>query len=346
MLLVLLGGLGYGGYELYQRQVPAQAAVNDEGAPPAVVEVAQSTRRTIRETVEAVGSTRARQSIDIVPESSGRIVALDITPGRHVAAGAVLLRLDDVIERADLDQANARLLERTKAVERATKLRLSNAVAESALEEATVGLAEAQAELDRARRRFDDRTIRAPFAGVVGLAEVDRGARVEAGTFITRLDDLAEVEIEFALPETLFARVRPGLRIAAGSAAFPGREFGGTIDAIDNRIDPVSRSFRARAVIPNPDGVLPAGMFMSLVLTLSQAEFTVVPEEAVILEAAQSYVFAVRDGIAHRVAVRTGGRRDGMVTILDGLAPGQDVVVRGLQRVRDGVPVDLPGTHS
>lgn len=345
LFLLLLGGLGYGGFEAYLRYwvVADPRPATSDAAQAAVVEIALAERREIRETIEAVGSTRALQSIDIVPESSGRIVDLAITPGQHVTAGTVLLRLDDVIARADLDQANARLVERTKAVERTTKLRRTNAVAESALEEAVRGLAEAQAELDRARQRFSERTIRAPFAGVVGLSEVDRGARVSEGTFITRLDDLSQVEIEFSLPETLFARVRIGQVVAAGSAAFAGRDFGGRIEAIDNRIDPLSRSFRVRAVLPNPDGILPAGMFMSLDLTLSRAEFTVVPEEAVILEAAESYVFVVADGVAHRVRVRTGGRRDGVVTVLEGVAPGQEVVIRGLHRVRDGAAVTLLG---
>ncbi|WP_137701749.1 efflux RND transporter periplasmic adaptor subunit [Marimonas lutisalis] len=345
LVVILLAALANGGYEGYQRYVaPAETEQASSGrrAPgPAPVEVAIAETRSLREIIEAVGTTRARQSVDIVPEASGRIEEVAITPGQRVEKGAVLVRLDDAVARADLDEANARLIERERALERVTQLRGSNAVAEATLEEAVARLAEARAQLDRAEQRLAERTIRAPFSGTVGLAEVDRGARVSAGTFITRLDDLAEVEVEFSLPETLFARIETGQEVTARSVAFPGRGFAGRVDAVDSRIDPVSRAFRARAIIPNPDGTLPAGMFMSLELVLSESQHIVVPEEAIIFQAAETYVFAIVDDKAQRVTVRTGQRRDGQVAILDGLAEGTPVVVRGLHRVRNGGAVKV-----
>ena len=108
---------------------------------------------------------------------------------------------------------------------------------------------------------------------------------------------------------------------------------------MDSRIDPVSRAFRARAVIPNPDGTLPSGRFMSLELTLAEAEHIVVPEEAIVFQAAETYVFVVEDGTARRVPIATGQRRDGIVAVLSGLEAGAQVVIRGLHRVRDGAAV-------
>ena len=239
------------------------------------------------------------------------------------------------------DQAEARSTEQEQALSRARQLRETNAISQATLEDTIARLAEAGAQLDRARRRLDDRTIKAPFAGVVGLTEIDPGARVSEGDIITRLDDLSEVIVEFALPETLFAQVRTGLGVTATSAAFPERTFEGRIEAVDSRIDPVSRAFRTRAVIPNRDSVLPAGMFMSLTLTLSEAEALVVPEAAIIFQAAETYVFTVTDDIATRVPVKTGQRRGGYVAIEGGLDEGTGVVVRGLQRVRDGGAVTV-----
>ena len=340
LIIACLAGLAYGGYEAYMRyMIPpeaGQAVAGRRASGPAPVEVAPAERRTMREIVEAVGTTRARQSIDIVPEASGRIEELRFEPGQRVGKDAILVKLDDIVARADVREANAKLLERERVLERVTQLRGSNAVAEATLEDAVARLAEATADLDRAEQRLAERTLKAPFAGTVGLAEVDRGARVSAGTFIARLDDLSEVEVEFALPETLFARIRTGQEINATSAAFPGRAFDGRIDAVDSRIDPVSRAFRARAVIPNPDNTLPAGMFMSLELTLAETDRITVPEEAIVFQAAETYVFAVKDGKAARVAVKTGQRRDGLVAILQGLDDGDQVVVQGLHRVRDG----------
>ncbi|MRU14076.1 efflux RND transporter periplasmic adaptor subunit [Roseovarius sp. A21] len=339
-----MAATGYGAYEGYLRYTANEdASIDDQSKPTraATVEVASVEMRTLSQTVEAVGTSRAKQSVEIVPETDGRIVELAITPGARAAKGAVLVRLDDTIARADLVEAEARLTEREQALSRITQLRRTNAVSVATLEEATARLAEARAQLDRARQRLAERTILAPFDGVVGLAEVDEGARVSAGTVITRLDDLSEVEVEFALPETLFAQIETGQTVTARSAAFPGQSFNGRIAAVDSRIDPVSRAFRARAVIPNPDGTLPSGMFMSLDLTISQAEHLVVPEEAIIFQAAQTYVFGLDGDTAHRIGVKTGARRDGMVAVLDGLEAGTQVVVRGLHRVRDGGKVKV-----
>ncbi|MGR3315975.1 MAG: efflux RND transporter periplasmic adaptor subunit [Roseovarius indicus] len=342
LVLCLLGGLAYGGWEAYTIYLaPTEEAATERASPPAPVELVPAERRVLAQSVEAVGTTRARQSVEIVPEADGRVVEITFTPGDRVAKGEVLVRLDETIQRADLTEAAARSTEQEQALSRARQLRETNAISQATLEDTIARLAEAGAQLDRARRRLDDRTIKAPFAGVVGLTEIDPGARVSEGDIITRLDDLSEVIVEFALPETLFAQVRTGLGVTATSAAFPDRTFEGRIEAVDSRIDPVSRAFRTRAVIPNRDSVLPAGMFMSLTLTLSEAEALVVPEAAIIFQAAETYVFTVTDDIATRVPVKTGQRRGGYVAIEGGLEEGTGVVVRGLQRVRDGGAVTV-----
>jgi len=286
------------------------------------------------------------RSIDIVPEVDGRLVELTIAPGSRVEKGDVLARLEDTIERADLSEAEAVLTEQQQAVERARQLRETNAVSQATLEEAIARLAEATADVERARRRLEERRITAPFGGVVGLTNYDTGARVEEGQQLTRLDDLSEVEVEFSLPETVFAQVAHGQTVVARSAAFPDREFTGTITAVDSRIDPVSRAFRTRAVIPNPDSALPAGMFLSLTLVLEQEDRVTVPEEAIVFQAAETYVFVAEDDTARRRIVRTGQRQDGRIAILSGLEEGEAVVVRGLQRVRDGSPLKVLKTDA
>ncbi|MEY8840766.1 efflux RND transporter periplasmic adaptor subunit, partial [Cribrihabitans sp. XS_ASV171] len=340
LILAVMAGVAMWGYETYQRHVaetgaPAAAGA-ERGSRPATVELARVERRKLARVVEAVGTTRASQSVEIVPEAGGRVEMIGFEAGQNVEEGTVLVQLDDTIARADLAEADAQLVERRRGLDRLNQLRGSSSVSEAAIEQAVARFAEAQAQVDRARQRLAERTIRAPFDGTVGLPEVDNGARVTAGTFITRLDDLSEVEVEFSLPETLFAQIQPSQQITATSAAFPERAFGGKVEAVDSRIDPVSRSFRTRAIIPNPDGTLPAGMFMSLELTLSEFDRLVVPEEAIVFQAAETYVFVVEDGVARRIPVATGQRREGYVAVLTGLEEGAQVVVRGLHRVRDG----------
>ena len=346
LTICLLAALAYSGYEGYNRYYIASDQTGSGPSKSAfarktIVEIAVAETATLRQTVEAVGTTRALQSIDIVPEAEGRIVDLAITPGAMVEKGEVLVRLDDAIARADLAEAEARLKERGQALNRIRQLRRTNAVAEATLEEAEARKAEALAQLDRAARRLEERTITAPFAGVVGLSNVDIGARVDQSTMIARLDNLAEVEIEFGLPETLFSQVFKGQPVSASSAAFPGQRFDGRIEAKDSRIDPVSRSFRTRAILPNPEGTLPAGMFVSLELTLSEAEHVVIPEESLVFQAAETYVFVIENDTASRRPVTTGQRRDGRVAVLDGLDAGERVAVRGLQTLRDGSAVTV-----
>jgi membrane fusion protein (multidrug efflux system) len=347
LVLGVIAGLVYGGYTVYQTHFAQPVADEAESGPrPVSVELARAEIRTLRRTVEAVGTTRAVKSVAIVPEVDGRLVELTMTPGTPVAAGAVLARLDDTIERADLSEAEAVLTEQRQTLDRIRTLRGTNAVSQAALEDATARLAEAQADVERARRRLEDRRITAPFAGVVGLTNYDVGARVSDGQVLTRLDDLTEVEVEFSLPETVFAQVRRGQAVTARSAAFPDRVFEGTVMAVDSRIDPVSRAFRTRAVIPNPDSTLPAGMFLSLTLVLSEEERLTVPEEAIVFQAAETYVFVADDGTARRRTVETGQRRDGRIAVLTGLDEGEQVIIRGLQRVRDGTPLNILSTED
>ncbi|MGE0231637.1 MAG: efflux RND transporter periplasmic adaptor subunit, partial [Flavobacteriaceae bacterium] len=297
--------------------------------------------RPLATQIEAVGTTRAARSVKIVPLASGRVVKLRIEPGREVTKGDVLVRLDDDIERADLAEAEANLVEKNQAVERATALRPSNTVSAATLEQVRAAATSASAAVDRARRRLADRTVRAPFDGVAGLTNIDVGARVTESDVITTLDDLSEVEIEFSAPETLYAAITPGMSVEARGAAFGDRRFEGQITSVDTRIDSTSRAFRVRALLPNPERTLPAGMFMYLAVTLSERQAVVVPDEAIIAEGAETYLYVVNGGKAFRRTVVTGQRSGTDVEITSGLDAGETVVLRGHQTLRDGMAVRI-----
>ena len=348
-LLVLLAALAAGGYAGWQQYAGGEANAQQDrgkrggGRAAPVVETAAAEYRDIETLIEAVGSTRARRAVEITPLASGRITKITFHAGKAIDAGEVLLRLDDDIQRADLIEAEARLTEARSALKRAQSLKQSSAVSESTVDRLVTALATAQADQERAARRLRDRTVTAPFAGIVGFPRVDLGARVEDGDTVTTLDDLSLVEIEFSVPENLFARIEPGQRIVADATAFPGRSFEGTIETIDSRIDPVARAFRARALVANPNLVLPAGMFMHLAIVLDARRALTVPEEAIVVDGSQAFVFAVtKDEKGERVErrdVTIGQRSFGHVEIVAGIAEGEQVVIRGVQRVRDGAPV-------
>ncbi len=298
MVLLAAAG-GYAAYDQLNATREQPGGGGEERSASAVaVETAPAQAQDLSSSMEAVGSSRARQSIEVVALASGRVREIAFEPGQKVAAGDVLLRLDEEIQRADLDGAEATLNEATLALERAETLRQQNAVSQAALDEARSRKATAEAELDRAARRLADRTVRAPFDGIVGLRQVDAGARISDTTVITTLDDLSEIEIEFAVSETLYGSVALGQTVVATAAAYPDRRFEGSVTSIDSRIDQAGRSFKVRASLPNEDLALPAGMYMHVTLELDSRTAVLVPETAIVPEGGKSFVYVVRDGVA------------------------------------------------
>ena len=347
VLSLLLVGGAVGGYFLYERLMATDTGL-ESGAPEASaidVEVTAAVRRLVRDRAEAVGTTLANQAIEVVPLASGRLTEILFEPGQRVEAGAILARLDDVIEAADLAEARANAREAQSALERARRLRASNNIAEATVVELEATADAAQARVDRAAQRLEERVIRAAFDGVVGIRRVDLGARVDTDTVITTLDDRSRMIVEFMLPEIFYGRIQQGLRIEARSSGFPERSFTGTITSIDTRVDVISRAFRVRASLPNPDLVLPAGLFVLVDVTLGEREAVTVPEEALVSEADRTFVYVADAGRAERRVVEIGTRGPGVVEIRAGLEAGELVVRSGLQRLRDGVPIhhDAPG---
>jgi len=330
-----------GGYLLYG-QLTAQEATdqdNRRAGQTVGVSVAPAVLDTVRSRAEAVGTTLANQAIEIVSLASGRLVEIAFEPGEPVEAGTVLARLDDTVERADLAEAEALAQEAVSALERGRRLRESNNIPEATLVELRAAAAAAQARVDRAAQRLEDRIVRAPFDGVVGIRRVDLGARVDDDTVLTTLDDRSRMILEFSLPEVFYGQVSRGLPVTARSTSFPDRDFDGTVSTVDTRIDVTSRSFRVRATLPNPDLLLPAGLFVLVDVTLDEREAVVIPEEAVLTEAGRTVVYVAGDERAERRGVELGQRSVGMVEIRSGIEPGELVVTRGLQRMRDGIAI-------
>jgi membrane fusion protein (multidrug efflux system) len=346
----VLSALAAGGYLLYDRVLGNRMVALQQATSPQtsgrLVETAKVQPHKIETRIEGVGTSLARKSINVVPLTTGRIREIRFQAGDRVKAGQVLAELDDEIERADLAQAEAALTQARLALQRAEKLQSKKHVPVAMVEDLTSKAATAAAAVDRAKRRLADRSIRAPFPGVVGIRRVDVGARVDDETVIATLDDLAEIEIEFSVPEQFYSRVTAGQSTRATSASFPGRSFQGKVALVDSRIDPTSRSFKVRVAVPNPDLVLPAGMFMHVQLTLETREGLAVPEEAIVTEAGAAYVFVVADGKAHRRKVGVGRRDVGLVEISNGLALGEEVVVKGLASLREGTPVSVVGMRE
>lgn len=293
-------------------------------------------------TVEAPGTARANESVEIRPQISESVTAIHFTEGQRVEAGTVLLELEDSEAKADVAAARAALVESETQASRAQELFKTKAVSASVLDQRTARRDADRAALDAAQSRLADTKIRAPFAGRLGLRRVSLGSLVTPSTIITTLDDTDTIKLDFDVPETALSLLAEGLVVEALSAAWPDQRFRGEVATIDTRVDPVSRTITVRARVPNQGALLRPGMFLAVRLLRENVSALMVPEQALVPEQSRQYVWVVGDGNAvEKREVRTGRRRPGQVEIVDGLEAGERVVTEGTQKIRPGTSVEI-----
>jgi membrane fusion protein (multidrug efflux system) len=320
--------------------VPAPARPFGGGREVAVT-TAPAVLKDFAHEVEALGTMRANESVDITSKLSDRVVAIHFKEGQQVRAGDVLVELDSVEERADLAGAEAALLDSRSQFNRSRELFQTRALSEAQMDQLQAALSANEARVAAARSRLSDTIIVAPFAGRVGLRNVSLGGLVNPGAVITTLDDLSTMKLDFAVPEVFLATLKQGQQVGAVSSAYSGEVFNGRVGSIDTRVDPVTRSVAVRALIENRDARLRPGMFMTVTLTRSEGQALMVPEEAIVPEDDLHFVFLLQDGRAVKRTVEIGRRRPGEVEILEGLSADDPIIVDGTINVRDGLPVRL-----
>jgi membrane fusion protein (multidrug efflux system) len=317
---------------------PGPGGGGRSGSPTLVTTVSVRQER-VAQKLEALGTARANESVDISSKASNIVTAIRFRDGERVRQGQVLVQLDDATARADVAAAQATLTESQSQYDRARELLNTQAVSKSQFEQLEATLKANRARLQAAQARLEDTVIRAPFSGRVGLRRVSVGTLISPGDVITTLDDTSVIKLDFSVPENFVSTLREGLPVRATAPAFPGRSFAGKVASIDSRVDINTRSVTVRALLANEDGALKAGMFLNVSLSKDDREAIVVPEEALTPEAEKQFVFVVADGKAQRREVQIGGRRPGSVEVLAGLEAGDRVVVEGTQKIRDGSPV-------
>lgn len=316
-------------------------------AGPPIVGVAEARMVSFPLQVQALGNASANEAVEIRPVISATLTEIHFEEGQTVETGTVLAELENVEPWADLAAAKARLADSEAQFKRLSELYKSQSVAESQLNEITARREADLAAVSAAEARLAHTVIRAPFTGRLGLRRVSVGSLVGPNTVITTLDDTRLIKLDFDVPEVFLARLDVGLTVNATSAAYPDRPFTGTVTSVDTRVDPVSRTVTVRSLIDNEQGLLRAGMFMTVTLLREDIVALVVPEEAIVPERSQQYIWVVDPaGMAQLRPVRTGRRRPGEVEILDGLKAGDRVIVEGTQKARNGEPVDVRESAS
>ena len=310
------------------------------GAMEIPVEAAPVTVGPIQRRLTAVGSLRSNKSVIIRPEIAGRIAEFRFQEGKRVTKGQPLVILDDSVYRAQVEQVQASLELSQANYERAVDLLKRKVGTTKARDEAIAQLRADQASLELAKARFDKTVIRAPFDGVVGLRKVSVGDFVDVGKDIVNLEQIDPLKVDFRVAEVYVGAVKPGQQLDLGVDAYAGEKFTGKVYAIDPLIDESGRSVVLRAGLPNSDGRLRPGLFARISLVLNERDDAIqVPEQALVPQGQEQFVFKVADGKAVFTKVKVGIRRDGMAEILDGLGPGDVVVTAGQLKIRDGVAV-------
>lgn len=290
--------------------------------------------------IQALGTARANESVDIKPRISSLVTRIAFEEGQMVNKGDLLIELENSEIVAGFALAEASLSESRSLYQRSKELESTQAISESNLEGLFAQVKVDEANVEAARAKLRNTQVRAPFSGRVGLRRISPGSFVDTSTTITTLDDVRTMKLDFSVPETFLTAVAEDMSIRAQSLVYPDRIFTGNVTSIDTRLDPVSRAVQVRALIPNDDGALKPGMFMTVDLQRDRGEVLLAPEQAIVPEGSQQFVYVVADGVAEKRAVQLGRRIPGFVVIDAGLVAGEAVITEGTHKVRDGAAVE------
>ncbi|MBK1869064.1 efflux RND transporter periplasmic adaptor subunit [Aestuariivirga sp. YIM B02566] len=321
-----------------------QPAAEKRQARPAnasPVEVVAAAAKTLSDDITAVGSLLSDESVQIAAETNGRVAEIAFTEGQSVAAGAVLIKLDDKLIAAQLEDAKARLTLAQSTYDRAATLRKSGTASQTTLDTAQSELLVQQAAYDLISTQQEKLSIKAPFPGELGFRSISLGAYVTAGTPLVNLEKIDQLKVNFSVPEFYLSKLAAGQKIDITADALPGVRFEGTIYAIDPAIDVNGRAVRVKATLANQDGKLRPGLLARITVKGQPRTAVTIPESALVSRGEDFLVFKTDNGKAKETKVLAGRRENGFVEILDGIEVGQQVVIAGQSRLRDGSDVEI-----
>jgi membrane fusion protein (multidrug efflux system) len=323
----------------------AQANRNGQGARGGgggtlTVEVAAARAQRVEDAITGTGQIEALQSIELRPEVDGRIVEILVREGSMVQAGQPLFRVDDAELKAEVARAEAERDLAAQALARQRQLMQSQSATASDLEVAEATARSSQAQVDILHLRLERTVVRAPFSGVAGARTASLGDYVNNTLPLVSLQTVDPQHATLNVPERYSEQLRTGLRVTFRVAALRGREFTGTVDFVDPTVRLPGRTIMLKALVPNPRRELSAGMFVEgRLIAAARNQAIVVPEDAILSAQGNTVVYVIHEGKAQRRQVELGVRTPGFVEITSGLTDGEQVVVGGLERLFDGMPV-------
>lgn len=346
VLAAVIGGFAWFQFVVKPEMVRGFITAAPQPVPAVTAQKAEMTAWQPR--LPAIGTLRAVSGIDVAPEVAGRVSAIRFESGRAVDKGAVLVQLDDAVEQADLKSGLADLRNAELTLGRQRELLTRGNTSKTSFDAAVSRRDIAAASIERTRALIEQKKIEAPFAGRLGIRQVDLGAYVSPGTTLVTLQQLTPIYVDFSLPEQHIDDLALGQTVEVLVDTYPGRKFVGTLDSIDARVDQDTRNILVRAKIPNPDAALLPGMFANVAVIAGAAgDFVTVPRTAVTYSLYGDSVYVVKQepgedaATVERRFVRTGDVREDRVAILEGVAPGEVVVTSGQLKLQPGGNVQV-----
>lgn len=329
--------------------------------PPVAVSSAVAKKQRWSDDGEAVGTFVAVNGIEVTTEAGGVIRAIEFEPGQQVKAGAVLVRLNTTNEAATLRSLEAAAKLAKVQASRWEQLGKDKLVSLDDVQSRVAAAATSQAQADAQRALIEQKTIRAPFSGVLGIRKVNLGQFVNPGDPIISLQQLDPINLDFSLPEQQMGKVDEGVVVRATVDALPGQVFEGRVSAVEPQVDPATRSFKAQATLRNPNGALRPGTFAHVgFATGGEREVVVIPQTAVSFNPYGNAVFVIskvarKKGetdmqgkpatddklVVQQRFVKTGMTRGDLIAVTDGLKPGEQVVTSGLLKLRNDAEVTI-----
>ena len=349
IVAILVIGIFTLGRDKKAQGAPAAGAASGKGGPgaggpgsmpPMPVDVDTARVRPIVDAVKATGRIEAVQAVELKSDEQGRITALLFHEGQYVARGTPLVRIDDSMLRAQAERADADRDLAQQQLARVRKLREQNAAPPADLERAEAAARSASAALSLLQLQIARSVVRAPFAGVVGQRFVSVGDYVTTQSPLLTLQTVDPQRAVIEVPERHAASLRQGQTVEFTVAAEPQRKFAARVDFIDPVVDNTNRTITVKGLAPNRDRLLKPGMFIEARLaTAIREKAVVIPEDAIQPLRTANIAWVVENGKASRRVVQLGVRSAGFVEVLSGVKAGELVVVGGLERMGEGMPL-------
>ncbi|GHA26964.1 efflux RND transporter periplasmic adaptor subunit [Oceanisphaera arctica] len=307
-----------------------------------VVSTVRVTEQPITAGIELIGTLKASQQVAIAPQVSARVTRVHFVPGQVIIKDQVLLSLDDRAAQATVREAEALLMDARRVFNNFQTLFRRKAVTQTELDGQQAAVAMAEAKLQAARVQADYLTLKAPFAGVIGLSDVAPGMLLAANTPVADLLDASSLKLDLAVPDKYFRHLKVGDQLSARTLAYGEQIFIGELAVIAPSVDEDTLNARVRLLFDNSEGLLVPGMLMRVQLTVDNSTQAVIPTQSLLYAGQQRYVFVVDDeGKVSRRDVSIGRNLGDQVTIADGLTLGEQVISEGTVKVRDGMLVEV-----